>query len=164
MAIDKHRVNEALERLSDAHHSALTESAACEIAEALGVPKERIHCRPLRSNAGPDNPKGLTMYPGNEGMMGISGLALAEMLCAALNVSYEGKLGRGSQVRACVEALWKHFRLSEEGVRKPHRRRINMPCPDCGREDSQRPGTWWTPCPSNDCPSHEKIAFFPERR
>lgn len=161
MANDKHRVNDALERLSDAHHSALTESAAYEIADALGVPKERIHCRSLRSDAGPDNPKGLTMYPGNEGMMGTSGLALAEALCAALNVPYEGKLGRGSQVRACVEALRKHFRLSEKGVKKPRYRRINTPCPDCGREDSERPGTWWTPCPSDDCPSHGRNRILP---
>ncbi len=28
---------------------------------------------------------------------------------------------------------------------------IDTPCPSCGREED---GHWFTPCPSEDCPSH----------
>jgi hypothetical protein len=31
---------------------------------------------------------------------------------------------------------------------------INEPCPWCGREEE---GEWITPCPSDDCPSHDAI-------
>lgn len=31
--------------------------------------------------------------------------------------------------------------------------RTNRPCPDCGREED---GKWYDPCPSDDCPSHDK--------
>lgn len=30
----------------------------------------------------------------------------------------------------------------------------NCPCPDCGREEEN--GKWFSPCPSDDCPSHDK--------
>ena len=30
---------------------------------------------------------------------------------------------------------------------------VEPPCPHCGREED---GKWFTPCPSDDCPSHEQ--------
>lgn len=37
--------------------------------------------------------------------------------------------------------------------RKP--RQTTEPCPDCGRHDGNG---WFTPCPSDDCPSREVYA------
>lgn len=37
-------------------------------------------------------------------------------------------------------------------------KRIETPCPSCGREergDGEASGHWYSPCPSDDCPSHE---------
>lgn len=36
---------------------------------------------------------------------------------------------------------------------------IAEPCPSCGRmeqDDETGAISWYTPCPSNDCPSHEQ--------
>lgn len=48
------------------------------------------------------------------------------------------------------------FRLHREFIGAE---RIETPCPDCGREeydDNGDPlGYWYTPCPSDDCPSHD---------
>lgn len=49
--------------------------------------------------------KGLTLHDGSSRAKGIASFDLMPMLCQALNVEYEGKLGRGFQVRACIEAL-----------------------------------------------------------
>lgn len=32
-------------------------------------------------------------------------------------------------------------------------KKINTPCPSCGRNEE---GKWFAPCPSDDCPSHDK--------
>jgi hypothetical protein len=44
-------------------------------------------------------------------------------------------------------------------VRRPKRsanpKRIHTPCPHCGREEN---GKWFSPCPSDDCPSHDASA------
>jgi hypothetical protein len=32
------------------------------------------------------------------------------------------------------------------------RQRTSAPCPECGRHED---GKWFTPCPSDDCPSHK---------
>lgn len=50
-------------------------------------------------------PKGLTLNNGASAAIGIASFDLAPMLCGALNVKYAGMLGRGFQVRACVDAL-----------------------------------------------------------
>lgn len=52
-----------------------------------------------------NDPKGLTLNNGASAAIGIASFDLAHMLCGALNVKYAGMLGRGFQVRVCVEAL-----------------------------------------------------------
>lgn len=36
-------------------------------------------------------------------------------------------------------------------------KRINTPCPHCGREED---GRWFAPCPSDDCPSNDATALL----
>lgn len=64
--------------------------------------KTSIKPRAYRPN--PRDPKGLTTHSGKP-EVGLACFELAPMLCAALGIKYESKLGRGFQVRACVEAL-----------------------------------------------------------
>lgn len=101
-------VSEALTRLAVWHHSFVSEEAANQAAKALGV-QRRAPCHAGRSESD-GNPKGLTMNPGQEGSRGIAGWSLAQWICGELNVTYEGKLGRGSQTQACVDALRTHFK------------------------------------------------------
>lgn len=47
-------------------------------------------------------------------------------------------------------------------------KKINTPCPHCGREEHQEfeaLGTWYDPCPAGDCPSNnpnkDKMGYCP---
>ena len=51
------------------------------------------------------------------------------------------------QVRALIHAL------CESHGQAPKEHRIECPCPYCGRHEA---GHWYVPCPSDDCPSHDK--------
>src|SRR6185369_17300719 len=62
-----------------------------------------IKAREYRAN--PRDPKGLTLDNGADKAMGISAYDLAEELCSAFGVRDMEKFGRGSQVRACVDAM-----------------------------------------------------------
>lgn len=50
------------------------------------------------------SPKGL-QEPRGTTLQGIAAFDLAPMLCNALDVKYPSMMGRGFQVRACVEAI-----------------------------------------------------------
>jgi len=41
--------------------------------------------------------------------------------------------------------------------RKKNVRQVNHPCAHCGRAEG---GRWFVPCPSDDCPSHDKAKRF----
>ena len=59
------------------------------------------------------NPKGLRLNPGphvkedkkGRYALGLEASVLATLLCSRLGVKYEGKMGRGSQLRSCCDAL-----------------------------------------------------------
>lgn len=55
--------------------------------------------------ANPRDPKGLTLHGGATEAVGQDACVVAQQICHHLNVEYEGKFGRGSQLRACCDAL-----------------------------------------------------------
>ena len=104
----KMTVEDALTSLAGWHHSFVSEEGANRVARALGIEKP-IHCYSGRSDRSRD-PKGFSMYPGQEESRGIAGWSLAQWICDQLGVTYESKMGRGFQTQACVEALSSHFK------------------------------------------------------
>lgn len=53
----------------------------------------------------PGTPKGLTLADGATSARGIGAHELAMQVCDHFGVKYEGKMGRGFQLRACCNAL-----------------------------------------------------------
>jgi len=43
-------------------------------------------------------------------------------------------------------------------------KKIDTPCPDCGREEcvGEAKGTWYSPCPADDCPSNSGMGCCPK--
>lgn len=64
-----------------------------------------VNIQPRTYHDSRQHPKGLTLDGDKKSVKGISAYDLALILCGKLNVRYEDKMGRGFQVRACVEAL-----------------------------------------------------------
>jgi hypothetical protein len=58
-----------------------------------------------KSNAGPNNPKGLTLAEGLTELRGQDAAVVSEHICRELGVDYMSKFGRGSQLRECCEQL-----------------------------------------------------------
>ena len=87
--------------------------AAHEIAAALGVAAEKVHCHPMHSDR-PGTFKGLTMKPDSEGMSCIDARDLAETICDALGVEYMQMHGRGSGLRECCTALQRHLDVAAQ--------------------------------------------------
>ena len=92
--------NDVLNHLVENTHLLFTNEFVEEINGAFG-----LRLRPQYYRATPNEPKGLTLDNGKDGTIGISALDAARMICQALGVRHEEKMGRGFQVRACVEAL-----------------------------------------------------------
>lgn len=70
---------------------------------------------------------------------------------------------------ACAFRLWREF-CKNDAVHpaQDYANRIDGPCPDCGRVEFDGhteaiPGTdhWFSPCPSDDCPSHDDNSLMP---
>lgn len=67
--------------------------------------------------ATPNEPKGLTLDDGASEAEGIAAEHLAADICRHLKVKFEYKFGRGSQLRACCDALdrW----VTQQGLAPP---------------------------------------------
>lgn len=92
---------EILTYLEQNTHGLFTAAFVVKVNEAFGT---KIKCNVYSADA-PANPKGLTLDNGRSRARGLAAFDLAPILCSQLNVKFESKLGRGFQVRACVEAL-----------------------------------------------------------
>lgn len=90
---------ELLQDMVENTHTLWAKSFVDRVNEAFGT---NIQCRRYYAGGGP---KGLTMNDGADHAVGLACFDLAPMLCTALSVEYESKMGRGFQVRACVDAL-----------------------------------------------------------
>jgi hypothetical protein len=51
----------------------------------------------------------LTFHNGAKSAMGMDASVLARTVCDVVGVEYQDRFGRGSQLRACCDALEKHF-------------------------------------------------------
>lgn len=91
---------EVLHTLNCNTHTLFTKDFVDKVNEAFGT---KIKCSEYKAN--PHDPKGLTLDNEAKTAVGMAAFDLAPMICRELNVKYEGKMGRGFQVRACTEAL-----------------------------------------------------------
>lgn len=82
-------------------HTLWAESFVNEVNAAFGT---ALKCHVYEADGGPRNPKGLFLDEGTQAK-GLACFTLAPALCSALGVSYESSMGRGFQVRKCVDAL-----------------------------------------------------------
>ena len=89
---------ELLHEMACNTHTLWSESFVAEVNAAFGT---GLQARTYEPDGGP---KGLTTNSGHA-ERGLACFTLAPLLCSALGVRYADKLGRGFQVRACVEAL-----------------------------------------------------------
>lgn len=101
----------ALLKLECDTHALWNEEAALAFTKPFG-----FDCRMQEylADAGPRNPKGLTLKNGAEAAVGAASWDIAGQICGHLGVRSERKLGRGSQVRADCEAVREHLNQGEK--------------------------------------------------
>jgi hypothetical protein len=86
--------------LRDCDHAFLSPEGADHFSKPFGFKAETwIH------QASPNEPKGLTLSDGAKQAEGIDASYLAQQICRHVGVEYASKFGRGSQLRACCDAL-----------------------------------------------------------
>jgi hypothetical protein len=108
----EHAKLKAVRRLREYNHVFLSEKGVAGFAADFGV-----KILPSKYYEDLKDPKGLTLddspdvHKDKKGRFayGLDAQVLAMRICQALGVSYEEKLGRGSQLRACCDALERHF-------------------------------------------------------
>jgi hypothetical protein len=86
--------------LREYDHAFLAPAGAQYFAEAFG-----FTAKTYTVEASPNEPKGLTLHNGAKQAEGIAADRLAIDICCHVGVEYESKFGRGSQLRACCDAL-----------------------------------------------------------
>lgn len=91
---------ECVDKLRQYDHAFLTVEGAMSFSRPFG-----FEARTYVERADPSDPKGLTLNNGAASAEGIAAHHLAEQICQHVGVDYPEKLGRGSQLRACCDAL-----------------------------------------------------------
>jgi hypothetical protein len=81
-------------------HAFLTVEGALRFSRPFG-----FEARTYIERANPNDPKGLTLANGAESAEGIAAHHLAEQICDHVGIDYPECFGRGSQLRACCDAL-----------------------------------------------------------
>lgn len=89
-----------VEDLRQYDHAFLTVEGAKYLSEPFG-----FTARTWLHHANPEDPKGLTFTNGAKQAEGISANDLAMQICDHVGVEYPEMFGRGSQLRACCDAL-----------------------------------------------------------
>lgn len=102
----------AVKELRDYDHCFLSPEGVKYFAKSFGV-----KLKPYRLSANPHEPKGLTLYSGKSSALGMDATEMARSVCKQLNVPYESKFGRGSQLKECCEKLQEHFTTIIPGVK-----------------------------------------------
>lgn len=103
----------AVEDLRGYDHVFLSEEGVNKFSERFGV-----KLTPAKYYENPRDPKGLTLEDGPEVhkdkrgryAMGLDAMVMAMSICDQLGVQYMDKMGRGSQLRVCCDALEAHFK------------------------------------------------------
>jgi hypothetical protein len=88
-------------------HVFLSEEGVAHFAKAFGL-QEQIKCHKVKADP-PGTLKGLTLNGGAKEAVGMDAMLLAMSICEGLGVTYPEMFGRGSQLRACCDALEQHF-------------------------------------------------------
>lgn len=91
---------EYVNKLRRYDHAFLTVEGAEKLSAPFG-----FKARTYVEHANPNDPKGLTLNNGAKSARGIAAHHLAEQICDHVGVEYPEKLGRGSQLHACCDAL-----------------------------------------------------------
>lgn len=93
-----------VEELRKYDHVFLSVVGVTKISEFFGYT-----ARSWLHKANPGDPKGLTLKNGATQALGRDATSLAVEICDRFNVPYDEKFGRGSQLRACCDALEAFF-------------------------------------------------------
>ena len=94
----------AVNELREYDHIFLSPEGVERFARAFNV-----KLTPYRAYANQKEPKGLTLNDGAKSAMGMDAHYMAQAICRQLGVKYVEKHGRGSALRACCDALERHF-------------------------------------------------------
>jgi len=89
-----------VDKLREYDHAFLTVEGAEYFSKPFG-----FAARTYVERATPNEPKGLTLNNGAKEARGIAAHHLAEQICDHVGVEYPEKLGRGTQLRVCCDAL-----------------------------------------------------------
>jgi hypothetical protein len=100
MELTKAELFKAVDELREYDHAFINPEGAKRLAAPFGV-KPRTYIEKVN----PNDPKGLILEDGATEAEGIDAALLAMQICGDLSVDYESKLGRGSQLRSCCDAL-----------------------------------------------------------
>jgi hypothetical protein len=98
---------DVVEDLRGYDHAFISKEGVEHFSKAFGV---KLTAFRHRADAGPKNPKGLTLNGGAKSAVGMDAATLASIVCDSLGVDYAEKFGRGSQLGACCTALEEHFK------------------------------------------------------
>lgn len=100
LAMSKELLLKLVDELRECDHLFLSPKGADRFSTAFGFKAETwIH------HANPQDPKGLTLKDGAEQAEGVDAAHLAQQICRHIGVEYLSTFGRGSQLRACCDAL-----------------------------------------------------------
>jgi hypothetical protein len=91
-------------------HVFISAEGVQRFAEAFGLEGK---ITPTLHYATPQEPKGLTLANGAKSATGMDASVLAATICRLLNVQYEDKMGRGSRLRSCCDALARYYSRSK---------------------------------------------------
>jgi hypothetical protein len=91
---------EYVDKLRHYDHAFLTVEGALNFSRPFG-----FEARTYVERANPNDPKGLTLDNGAASARGIAAHHLAMQICDQVGVEYPEMFGRGSQLRACCDAL-----------------------------------------------------------
>jgi len=98
---------QAVEDLRGYDHAFLSADGVAKFAKAFGLEGK---IQPYLAKADPPGTiKGLTFHDGAKEARGMDAQDLAMAICWQLDVKFDSKFGRGSQLRACCDALEQHF-------------------------------------------------------
>jgi hypothetical protein len=101
---------EAVEELAKCDHGILTREGGLKLWEAMGLDGTKMPCFAIEHQ--PATFKGASLKGCTEAgqkRMGVGADDLASFACGQLKLEYAEKFGRGSQLRECIGALYRHF-------------------------------------------------------
>jgi len=105
MDITKNTALTLVSELRQYDHAFLSREGALKFSQPFG-----FDAYTYVMQANPQDFKGLTLHDGSKEAEGIDAQDLAMQICDHLDVKYQSKFGRGSQLRACCDALEAHFK------------------------------------------------------